>query len=207
MCVIELSPTHSQPWKGFEYPLPFFRFWDRGPDHSRMARWRNRRSHEARAAPGEKGKWAFSYTNQEVKLQLPLTLSHSNDTLFTQTFHILFDIYSPADCLSAIPVVVNATTTDHLFTGMGGKLWAPAYERQLPAGQSHRPEPLSALWMSLLPAVLFQAHWSVQKGMSHHIQDMKRYELFTYSHFLSLFCFILIIGDCVMAKIVCRADD
>ncbi len=37
----------------------FFRFWDRGPEHSCMARRRNRSPHEARAASGEKGKKMF----------------------------------------------------------------------------------------------------------------------------------------------------
>ena len=53
---------------------------------------------------------------------------------------------------------------NHSFAGMGGKLWASTYERQLPAGKPHRTQPLPALWMSLLSALLLQTYWSVQKG-------------------------------------------
>lgn len=50
------------------------------------------------------------------------------------------------------------------FPGMGGKFWAPPDERQLPAGQSNRPQPLPALWLPLMPPLLFQAHWPLPQG-------------------------------------------
>lgn len=99
-----------------------------------MARWRNGGPHEVRATPGEEGKAdVLLYSIHRIEINTATMYSKSS-------------------------VVFRVKLTGHGFTGVGGKLRTAPYERQLPAGQSHRAQPLPALWMPLLSALLLQTH-------------------------------------------------
>lgn len=74
----------------------------------------------------------------------------------------------------------------NVFVGMGGKLWASTNELQHVVSHSYRPQPLPALWVSLLSALLLQTHWSLQKG---NIYTARR-KPFLYNSELKVFLFV-----------------
>ena len=108
--------------------------------------------------------------------------------------YILFDVRHLFRSKFSVPLFLQKLTDDG-FTGMGGKLWTSSYERQLPAGQSHRPQSLPALWMSFLSALLLQTYWSVQEGTNEHrhepIQGICIWNMLFYVRlFFCFFCFL-----------------
>ncbi|KAG5837827.1 hypothetical protein ANANG_G00217150 [Anguilla anguilla] len=59
--------------------------------------------------------------------------------------------------------------------GLGGQLRETQNERQLAAGQPHRPQPLPALRLSVLPPLLLQTHRSLPQGEEEQLPPLSLY--------------------------------